>query len=101
MAYIRINRFRIRPGAKEALEREAEAFLADNDPATSGLMYILDVFDDAAGPSLGISIWSDRAAFEASGDRWPEVMKAMEPYFDGPATREEYELTVHNLPDRS
>ena len=98
MPFVRINRFTLKPGTKEAISAEAEAFLAKNDPDSSGLLYILDRFDDTGGPSIGITVWKDRASFEASGARWPDVMKSMEHLFDGAYSREEFELDVHNLP---
>jgi hypothetical protein len=98
MPYMRINRFTLKSGTKEAISAEAEAFLANNDPNESGLLYILDTFDDTGGPSIGITVWKDKASFDASGARWPDVMKSMEHLFDGPYSREEFELTVHNLP---
>ena len=99
MPYMRINRFKLKPGTKEEISAEAEAFLAKNDPEESGLLYILDTFDDTGGPSIGVTVWKDKASFDASGARWPEVMKGMEHLFDGDYSREEFELTVHNLPD--
>ena len=89
-----------KPNTKKAIEKEAEGFLANNDPEESGLMYILDVFDDTGGGSIGITIWSDKEKFEASGKRWPAVMQNMEHLLDGDYWREEFELTVHNLPTR-
>ena len=101
MPYMRINYFKLKPGTKAGIEKEAEDFLATNDPQETGLMYILDCFDDSGGPSIGITVWSDKDKVEASGRRWPEVMKRMEHMFDGEYRREEYELTVHNLPERT
>ena len=101
MLYMRINRFTIKPGGKSAMEREAEAFLATNDPDATGLLYILDAFDDTGAPSVGISIWSDKEKFDASGERWEEVMRGVAHLFDGPYRREEYELAVHNLPEKA
>jgi quinol monooxygenase YgiN len=98
MPYMRINHFKLKPGTRDEISSVAEDFLASNDPEESGLLYILDTFDDEGGPSIGVTVWSDKEKFEASGARWPEVMKAMEHLLDGPYSREEFELTVHNLP---
>jgi quinol monooxygenase YgiN len=100
MPYMRVNRFRLKPGTKAQLEQEAKDFVAKNDPGTSGLMYILDCFDDTGGESIGITVWRDKEALEASGERWPEVMQGMSHLLDGDYAREEFELHVHNLPDR-
>ena len=101
MPFMRINHFKLKPNTKEAIAKEADDFLAKNDPEESGLMYILDVFDDAGGDSIGITIWTDKDKFEASGKRWPDVMRGMEHMLDGEYWREEFELTVHNLPSRN
>ncbi|MEM7120338.1 MAG: hypothetical protein AAF563_03615 [Pseudomonadota bacterium] len=101
MPFMRINHFTLKPNTKAAIEKEAEDFLANNDPEESGLMYILDVFDDSGRGSIGITIWSDKEKFEASGKRWPDVMQNMEHLLDGDYWREEFELTVHNLPKRA
>lgn len=98
MPYMRINRFTLKPGTKEAIEAEAQAFLAKNDPDESGLLYILDTFDDTGGPSIGVTVWKDKKSFDASGARWPDVMQGMAHLFEGDYSREEFELTVHNLP---
>ncbi len=98
MPYMRINRFTLKPGTRAAIEAEAEAFLAKNDPEESGLLYILDTFDDTGGPSIGVTVWKDKASFDASGTRWHEVMAGMAHLFEGDYSREEFELTVHNLP---
>ena len=45
MPFVRINRFTLKSGTKEAIVAEAAAFLAKNDPDSSGLLYILDRFD--------------------------------------------------------
>jgi hypothetical protein len=99
MPYMRINRLTLKPGTKDALVEEANTFLAQNNPEKSGLLYILDAFDDTGGPSIGITIWKDKASFDASGARWPEVMKGMAHLIEGDYSREEFELTVHNLPE--
>ena len=102
MPYMRINYFQQKLGTTPQLEREAGACLANNDPEDSGLMYILDSFcDTGEKPSIGITIWSDKEKFEASGERWDAVMEGMAHLFDGPYRREEFELTVHNLPEPS
>lgn len=101
MPYMRINHFKLKPGTKEAISKVADDFVATNDPVESGLMYILDTFDDEGGASIGVTVWSDKEKFEASGKRWPAVMKAMEHMLDGEYSREEFELTVHNLPIRT
>lgn len=101
MPYMRINHFKLKPGTREAISKEAADFLAQNDPVSSGLLYILDTFDDEGGPSIGVTVWSDKEKFEASGARWPAVMKAMKHLLDGEYWREEFELTVHNLPVRA
>ncbi len=98
MAYMRINYLTLKPGTKEQLIQEAKNFLLANDPEESGLMYILDAFDDTGGSSIGITIWSDAEKFEASGERWPKVMAGMSHLIEPGYRREEYELTVHNLP---
>jgi heme-degrading monooxygenase HmoA len=102
MAFMRINYFQQKPGTTEKMKQEAEDFLAGNDPETSGLLYILDSFcDTGERPSIGITIWSDKEKFEASGARWEKVMEGMAHLLDGPYRREEFELTIHNLPERS
>ena len=101
MAYMRINRLTLKPGALEAMKQEAETFLAVNDPDETGLMYILDSFVDDGGVSVGITVWSDKEKFEASGRRWAQVMQGMTDLIDGEPSREEFELTVHNLPERN
>lgn len=97
MPYMRINYITLRPGTKAQLIEEARAFLNSNDPEESGLAYILDAFDDEGGPSVGITVWTDKEKFEQSSQRWPKVMEGMAHLLEPGYRREEFELTVHNL----
>ena len=96
--YMRINYFMLKPGGLEAMKREAERFLATNDPDETGLMYILEAFTEDGTESIGITVWKDKEKFDASSERWQAVMDGMAHLIDGEPRRVEKELVAHNLP---
>ena len=98
MAYMSINHLFLKPGEADSMAAEVDAFLAQNDPETTGLVYDITGVSNDGRRCIGITIWRDAKSFADSGARWDAVMESLAHRFDAPPRRDEMEIVGHNLP---
>jgi hypothetical protein len=96
--FVRINHIPLKPGGADSLRATQAAFLEENDPVSSGLLYAFFGFSADDRVCTGVTIWSDKEKFDASGERWPQVVDGIRDILDGEARRDEFEIDSHNLP---
>ena len=98
MHYVRINYIPLKEGGANTLRAIQAKFLARDDPEQSGLLYAFFGFSNEDRFCTGVTVWHDQTKFNASAERWPQVIDGIADILDGEARRDEFEIDSHNFP---